>query len=833
ALALPRIDTSVSWRSIVAGEIRLRRLDISGPQLLIRRDRKGHLSVAGMDVEQPAENQDNAAAEWFARQRQVTIRNGTVLWQDELRDVPPLRLEQVNLVLENSGKRHRFGLTAVPPGALAAPLDLRGDVTLPSVNEWQRAQGRLYSRLDFVDVAQAKAWLPLPFELRSGGGALRGWLEFAEGEPRDLTLDLELDNVRTRLKANLAELDLAHLAGRIAWRHVENRTEFSTRGLELTTRSGTRLKPGDITMRHAAAQAGKPATGEIRSSQLQLEPILALVQYLPIDDKLRQRLARFAPAGVLETGSLSWTGEADKLVGYEVRAQVRDVSVNAVDALPGITRVTGSIEANAKSGTLNVVADGTRITMARVFATPLELDTASAQVSWKVADQIAVKVQRLAFANADGAGTIQGEYRTQDKGPGWADLAATITRARVASLHKYLPLTISPSLRDWLRGALLAGNATDGHIALKGNLYDFPFADGKSGSFLVTAKAAEASLDYADHWPRLENIKADVRFEGAKLQIDASEATTLGVALNRVHVQIPDMGAEMPHLLVGGQGVGNTEGFLHFIDQSPVGNWIGHFTQNAKATGTGHLGLSLDIPLRKYDDVKINGEYAFAGNAMQLGPDIPRMEKATGKFIFTERDFKTQDLVAEALGGTANIQIAVADSKIRVNVAGNADIAEVRKLYPFPLSERSKGRTDWQFSMQSAENDYNWIIESALRGITMDLPAPLAKKAETTLPLRVERQGIDKTHDRLIASLGTIAQMEAIRLVAANNTNDANNKGPVIQKMAFSLGKTPARAERDGLWIRGNVDDIDVEPWLTIAQSMTAGNATDGHIALK
>jgi uncharacterized protein YhdP len=114
-----------------------------------------------------------------------------------------LRLEQVNLVLENSGSRHRFGLTGVPPATLAAPLDLRGDIVLPSLSEWQRAEGQVYTRLDFVDAAQAKAWLPLPIELRSGRGALRGWLEFAAGEPREFTLDLELDDLRTRLRSNL------------------------------------------------------------------------------------------------------------------------------------------------------------------------------------------------------------------------------------------------------------------------------------------------------------------------------------------------------------------------------------------------------------------------------------------------------------------------------------------------------------------------------------------------------------------------------------------------------------------------------------------------------
>ena len=56
---------------------------------------------------------------------------------------------------------------------------------------------------------------------------------------------------------------------------------------------------------------GKPA-GQMR----QVEPLLALVQYLPIDDALRARLARFAPVGVVDSGSFTWTGDLDAPVGY-------------------------------------------------------------------------------------------------------------------------------------------------------------------------------------------------------------------------------------------------------------------------------------------------------------------------------------------------------------------------------------------------------------------------------------------------------------------------------------------------------------------------------------
>lgn len=809
ALALPRIETSLSWRSLVGGELRLRRLEVSGAQLLIRRDTQGRISVAGVDMDRPADNQDNAAAEWFAGQRQVAIRDGTLIWQDEMRGAPPLRLEQVNLLLENSGSRHRFGLTAVPPAALAAPLDLRGDVTLPTLAEWHHAKGNVYARLDFIDAAQAKAWLPLPFDLRSGRGALRTWLEFDVGEPRNVTLDLELDDVRTRLKATLPELDLAHVAGRIAWRRAGLETDVSTRALELTTKGGARLTPGDIAVRYAAASEGKLSNGEIKSSQLQLAPIFALVQYLPLDERLRTRLGRFAPVGVLDTGTFTWTGDSDKLAEYQLRAQFRDVGVNAVDALPGLTRVSGNVEASTRTGTLNVVADGTRLTLPRVFAAPLDFDTMAAQVSWKIADQVTVKVHRFSFANGDAMGTAQGEYRTLDKGPGWSDLTGTIARARATAVHKYLPLSVSEPVRNWLRDAILDGSASDGRFALKGNLYDFPFAGNKGGSFVMTAKASGATLFYADNWPKIENIKADVKFEGEGMEIDASEATSSGIALDRVHVEIPQLGAKVPHLVMRGGGGGSTETFLHFIDASPVGGWINHFTQNARATGAGKLALAIDLPLGKYEDAKIAGEFTLASNTIQLGADIPRADRVSGKLLFSERDFRSQDLTAEAFGGTASVQVNVADSKVRVQLAGNAELAEVRKQYPFPLSERSRGRADWQFTLQTDPNSYGWTLESNLRGIAIDLPAPLAKKAETSLPLRLERLPLDKTHDRLVASLGSIAQMEAVRTIS--------DVGTQVQKMAISLGRAPARAEREGLWIRGSVDNIEIEPWLAIA----------------
>ena len=812
ALKLPRVETSVSWRSVLLGEVRLRRFDVTGAQLLVRRDAQGRIHVGGIDVEQRTDDDDSAAADWFIKQRLVAFRQGTLVWQDEFRKAPALRLENVNLLLENRGDHHRFGLTATPPAGVAAPLDVRGEITLSSINDMPKAPGRIYTRLDWADVGAWKPWLPpLPFELRSGRGAIRGWAAFAGGEVTDVTVDLVLDDVRARFRPQLPELDLAHLAGRMTWRQQAEISDFTTRNLELTQKNGVRLTPGDITIKHIAKVGDKAAQGEIKSSRLHLDPVFALVQYLPVDDRLRAKLAKFGPVGTLDSGTYAWTGPLDAPLDYDLRAQFRGVSVNAVDTMPGMTRMTGSVEANGRGGSMTVNADGSRLTLPNVFAAPVDFEQFALQASWKIADRVTVRIGKFAFANADAAGTAQGEYRTLDKGPGHIDMTGSLSRGKGPSAHKYMPVAVAPHVRNWLRGAIVAGNATDVKFVVKGNLFDFPFAGQQGGLFRLTAKATDGVVDYADRWPAITGIKADLLFEGSRMEITSSDAATADVQLSRVRVEIPDMGADVSHVLIQGEATDTTDDFLQYAEKSPVGGWVDHFTREVKATGTGRLTLALDIPLGDFDHAKVNGEYVFAGNTVALGPDIPRLDRAAGRLTFTEREFRARDVTGDALGGSATVQVSAADDKFRVSASGNADVAEVRKMYPFPFAEHLRGRTDWQFTLQGDGKNQAWTLESPLRGITSELPPPLAKRPDVALPLKVERQPVDRTHDRLTASIGTLATFDALRRVT--------DKGAEVQRLAFGLGRTKAVADRDGFWIRGSVDTLDLEPWLALASA--------------
>jgi uncharacterized protein YhdP len=52
-------------------------------------------------------------------------------------------------------------------------------------------------------------------------------------------------------------------------------------------------------------------------------------------------------------------------------------------------------------------------------------------------------------------------------------------------------------------------------------------------------------------------------------------------------------------LIVSGKAAGPTADFLRFIEASPVGERIDHFTEDMRAEGNGELDLKLALPLRK------------------------------------------------------------------------------------------------------------------------------------------------------------------------------------------------------------------------------------------
>ncbi|MBI3041206.1 MAG: TIGR02099 family protein [Betaproteobacteria bacterium] len=808
ALDLSRVDNTLSWLTLPSLELRFHALDIYRPTLNVRRDARGVISVAGIEL--TGEAGEGGFADWLLRQRDIEVHDATLVWNDEQRGAPQLELKNVFLHVFTRGSRYRFGLRAVPPRELAAPIDFRGDLragTVKSLADWH---GRLFLQLDYADIAAWRTWIAFPIEFPRGAGALRAWLSFNRNQLVDAVADVKLADVRTRLAQDLPELDLTELAGRIGWKQSGAGVEVSTSKLALVTSGGLALPPADFVLRLTSGDARRPARGEMQANALELTPLVALADHLPLGNEARKRLAEFSPKGAVYDLAVQWTGDWRDPQGYTIRGRFQNLALNRAGKIPGFNGVSGTLEAGERGGTLSLTSYRTTVQMPLVFRDALEFESLTAQVAWtRSGGETELKLNNISFSNPHLAGTVFGNYRTAGSARGSIDLTGNLTRADARFGSRYIPLVVGKGARDWMDKAFLAGQSSDVTLRVKGNLDEFPFPESKGGVFQVAARVTGGVLHYATGWPNIENIAGDLVFRGKRMDVRARQGTLSGVRLGKVHAEIPDLVRGEEVLNVTGEAEGATSDFFAFIENSPVAGMIDHFTEGWQAQGSGKLALKLSIPLSAaaIGNTRLAGAYQFTGNTVVIAPGLPAVEQAGGQVEFTDSSVRAQNVSGVVLGGPVTIAATTSrDATVRITLQGRVNADGVRRAGgPFWV-QHLRGSTDWRAAVNARKRDADVVIESSLQGLAVDLPAPIVKTASELMPLRFERRLIAANQDRLSVSVGEIVSMNLVRGAAGGRA--------AITHGAVRFGGPAAEPERPGIWVSGTVKSLDADRWL-------------------
>jgi len=821
ALVLPTVEIAMSWWSVPRGELRLHQLEIAGADLDIRRLKDGRLLIGGIELKSSG---DGAGSDWILSQRRISIRDSRLRWNDEKRGAPELALSGISLALENSGNRHRFGLTADPPRALASRLDLRADLHGKSLNELRQWNGEIYSNLAFIDLAAWRPWLDYPADVRAGVGGVRAWAGFKGDRLEHFTADVSLSDAQVRLRADLPLLDLTRVSGRVSAREIasgglgfgflrigEKKVtgfEVSGKQVALTTTGGVSMSPADFSVTTTAARQGEPQRVEMVANALDLEPLARLVENLPLDEQVRRALLEYNPRGSVYDFRLAWRGDFSAPRSYTARGRFTDLSLEARDKIPGFSRLTGSLDATEKGGTLYLDSKNAALLMPAVFEEPrLELDTFTVQAKWAFPnDKLELNLDSVAFSNADAAGTASGLYRVETGTPGYVDLQARITRAEGKRVYRYMPNTLT-NTRSWLKKSLDEGVVDDARFILRGNLRDYPYFNPKQGLFRVTVKVHDAGLIYAEGWPRLEKIRADLLFEKNFMEVHAQSAATRGAKLTSVDVRIPDL-AGRPHILeVQGNAEGTTSAFLDFINASPVDRYIDNFTETVRGTGNGKLALKMTLPIEESAKVKVSGQYQFVAADLRLDEGLPQLSKVNGTLDFTEKGIAFKNIRGEALGGPFALSGGSrADGMIALAASGNFTAPGLRTWINEPVFTRISGGAPWRAAINLRKKTPEITIDTTLVGVAVDLPVPFAKAAGEPLPLRVTKTSLPvRGEDELAIVLDRTAVMRLQRRPEGNGT--------VIARGAIGIGDAAPAMPRAGLAINLATARVDVEDW--------------------
>ena len=885
AVRLPHVLGALSPSSLWG--LGFEQLVIDRPEVDIRRAADGKIFVGGLDVSKDTDTGHSAVADWLFSQTEFVVRGGTLRWTDEMRPAPPLALGQVDAVMRNGRHRHLMRLDATPPAEWGERFSLRAIFRQPLLSrrsgDFLNWSGQVYGEFSRVDVSRVQQYAGLDklgIALNRGQGALRAWSDVSKGKVTGALVDVALRDVDARLGAELEPLAFDTLAGRVAASQHAGGFDFSTEGLQFGTRDGLQWPGGNLALAHTRASRPGDEHTTLKADRLDLGALARIAGRLPLEPSAHALLASLAPRGLVETLDARWQGPLDGPSTFAAKGRVADLSVAALPAAaaasggpagsgaqalsgrPGLSGATVDFNLTQAGGQASVKMVKGALDLPGIFEeSRLPLDQLSVQAQWKRAgEKIDLQLRDLKFENADLQGQAQVRWRTDDAAagppeadesadrrfPGILDLQGSLSRADGSRVHRYLPLVLGDEARHYVQGAVIKGQVSDVKFKVKGPVWHLPFADPAQGDFQVSAKVRNGHFVYvpkalqppgAAPWPALTELNGELLFSRASLQVKVANGKVAGLPglqLVKGEARIADL-EHQSAVEVAVEINGPLPDALGFVNTSPLGAMTEHALAGASATGVADYRFRLRLPIDDIDNSTVEGTVTLPGNDLKFLPEAPLLGQVKGVVNVTDQGFSVAGAQARLLGGEVRIDggtrplASAAGSKTSVAFTAQGTVTadglrQAPELGLAPgVAAHVSGSAAYTATLGFRQGVPEVMVSSNLQGMALNLPAPLAKTAETALPLRFENQLVagsmdagQTLQDQLTLSIGRVAAISYLRDRSGNEARVLRGSIAVGLEAGES---TPA--PKIGVGAHVNLPALDLDAWESILDQAT------------
>ena len=849
------------------------------------------------------------AADWLFSQPELLLRGGRVLWTDELRAAPTLALTGVDFVLRNSQRRHQMRLDATPPPGWGERFRARGlfrqPLLLGAPGDFSTWSGQLYADFANADRSQLRQYVmrdklgTLALDIQRGHGALRAWVDIRKGQVASGTADVALQNVDVRLGPKLEPLAFVAVAGRVGARQRTDGFDFSTEALSFSTPDGLQWPGGNLSLSHTDAQRNSAASSELKADRLDLAALAQIASRLPLAPATHQLIESFAPQGLVETVQARWLGPLDSPSTYSAKGRLAGLSLASLVAprvapkasapaheaigRPGVSGASLDFDLTEAGGRAQVVVTTGALDLPGVFEearVPLDKLTADAQWS-RTGGRLQVQLRDLQFSNADAQGKAQVSWRAPDPAgvvhpSSLIDLQGSLSRANGARVHRYLPLVLPEQARHYVRDAVVQGQLSDVKFKVNGPVQKIPFADASLGDFRISAKVQNGQLAYvpaflqppgALPWPALTGLSGELLFSRASIDVKGVTGGVLGLPglqLVKGDARIPDL-THNTTVEVNADLKGPLTEALRFVNTSPVSGLTGQALLNATGTGVAEYRLSLRLPVHSINTSRIDGSVTLPGNDVHFVAGSPALMQLKGTVAFTERGFAVADARARMLGGDVRIDggmrsgprpapgVPDGDSAVSFKAQGTATADGLRQAKELGLSgalanlaASASGSTAYTAALRFRRGAVELSVASSLQGLALNLPAPMGKLADSSLPLRFDKALVpesmapgQKLQDQLSFSLGASAtgaarlgSAPAGNLLAITYVRDLSAAEPRVLRgsLAVGLGENVGLPDT-GVAANINLPQVDLDAWERVLGASPVGAAAVGSSA--
>jgi len=805
------------WASLLAWDVRIAHLEVSGLQLSVKEDQDGRWALQGLPVQDDQPLDPEQLLQRMQAVAKVSLLDSQVTLQPF--EQAPLTLTYVGLSLQTGATRQRLDARLTLPDGQPLALSLR---TRIRASQWRDGEVQAYLSLPQSNWAQ---WIPAKLtqgwklsELKAGG---EFWLTWANGTLQSAAARLNAPQAKVRY-AQRKPVSIQNL-GLTAYLQRNDsglKVVFDSLAMNL----GDTRWESHLQLQQTLASDKGQETWNLQADRLDLTPITPLLNALaPLPEGFAKTVEALKATGVLRNVRVDYRPQetGDQRVSFA--ANLDRVGFDAYFGAPAARNVSGSISGDLGQGELRMDSKDFALHLDPIFAKPWQYIQANARLTWKLDKQgftlIAPYIKVLGEEGkvaADFLIRLHFDHSQED----YMDLRVGMVDGDGRFTAKYLPAVLSPALDEWLRTAILKGAVDEGFFQYQGSLNHDAVTAARNISLFF--KVHDAELAFQPGWPHVSKVAGEVFVEETGVRILASKGQLLDTRVKDIYVNIPHAppGQDSHLLLTGGFAGGLGDG-LKILQEAPIGT----ASTFAGWKGEGDLqgSLDLDIPLAKGAEPKIVVDFKTDKARLQLAEPTLDLSQLKGEFRFdSAKGLSGQNISAQAFDRPITAQIAAGGKpgnlSTRVTAKGQVTVKRLTDWLkvgqPLPVS----GDIPYQLQLDLDGADSQLRVSSNLKGVAVDLPAPFGMPASQGRDsvLRMTLQGAER---RYWFDYGELANFT----FAAPANNFAQGRGELFLGDGDAL--LPAGK---GLRIRGVLSELDIDPWKKLVERY-AGNDPSGN----
>ncbi len=258
---------------------------------------------------------------------------------------------------------------------------------------------------------------------------------------------------------------------------------------------------------------------------------------------------------------------------------------------------------------------------------------------------------------------------------------------------------------------------------------------------------------------------------------------------------------------------------LRVLRKPALRDRFGQFAETLRGAGDSRLDLDFTLPLGGVGGYALAGRLAFDNNRLSLPDWDFAMSDITGQLDFTLDGLQANGITARALGSPVRVDVLpIGEGSTRVRATGRFEpqaISAVAAGLPVDLTRGSAEfvvDVDVPPSRAGTGSPTMLSVASDLRGVGIDLPAPLGKSTASTRELSVRIP---------LSGRGMPGSVRYGTQLAARFSKNA-------ERVDVMLGGADAtlRGER-GIRIGGRVAEVDVAAWTAALERLPKNTDAD------